>query len=185
MSQVNDAVALIRKRGVMRSYEIEEALGCKSIAATLAPRVADGTLVVCKVERPGLRACNEYRMSVAGGGRLTARNGDLCLKRLPAATPRADETLASSVQPAPLAGSPRIGPIEKGVPMPGSKRGNGELKEQIAKLQVGDSFVTDYSDSACYGMARRLGMKVISRPADGTGKLTRLAGQRIRVWRTE
>ena len=198
VSKTQKCLDYIRSHESARSDEIGNAINEAGtvVSALLARFVKDGTLVTCKVERSGQRQpVNEYRYSVAGGGRTTEWRGDLCLK---AATPpqRQDappkkngaHVPAAAVTPCaePQPASPRLGAIEKGIPLPGSKRGNGELKEHISKLEVGDSFVTDYSDSACYGMARRLGMKVISRPADGkSGKRNRSSGEQIRVWRTE
>lgn len=68
MSNVQQAIELIRQRGAMRSPEIEKELDITSAAATLQHKVDDGTLIMCKVERPGLRPCNEYRLSAKAGG---------------------------------------------------------------------------------------------------------------------
>ena len=64
------AIALLKERGVaMRTGQIAEALGesTSSIMPCLAPWAENGTLIVCKVEKPGSRATNEYRIS--GGGK--------------------------------------------------------------------------------------------------------------------
>ena len=69
-----------------------------------------------------------------------------------------------------------VGPSEQGVPMPEGGRGSGLLRMRMTGLAVGASFETEYSKSACYRMAARLGIKVQCRP---------VIGGRIRVWRVE
>lgn len=66
------AIALIQKNGSMRSDQIAEALGVSGavIASSLFGSCDNGTLVSCKVERPGsTRQVNEYRMSASGKGK--------------------------------------------------------------------------------------------------------------------
>jgi hypothetical protein len=170
----------IRKHGSGRSRAMEEALGMPKGYATslLGPYVKKGELVVCKVETPGKPPQNEYRFSVAGGAPVAFT---------PLRTPRPvgnaapqGRTAAGSSQgrndpegdPAKRDGTPaatapaveRVGAIEKGVPLPLSKRGNGELRATFTKLEIGDSFLTSYSSKACYGMAKTLGVKITYRP---------------------
>lgn len=63
------AIALITERGAIRTDQIAEALGLDkaAIASSLGAYVNNGTLVTCKVERPGWgMAVNEYRISAGG-----------------------------------------------------------------------------------------------------------------------
>jgi hypothetical protein len=78
---------------------------------------------------------------------------------------------------------PAIGPIEQGVPMPRSGNGNGELREQLRALdekppadgsQEDHSFITSYTRTAVYRMARKLEIHVNTRKE---------VGGRIRVWK--
>jgi hypothetical protein len=63
------AIALIAERGTLRSDQIAEALGLDKtvIATSLTGHVNNGTLVACKVQRPGSAiVVNEYRISASG-----------------------------------------------------------------------------------------------------------------------
>lgn len=58
------AIDYIEKHPGARSREISDACGMaiESVATSLAPWVTNGTLICCKVERPGAPTQNEYRM---------------------------------------------------------------------------------------------------------------------------
>ena len=63
------AIALITERGAMRTDQIAEATGVEkaAVASSLGAYVNNGTLVACKVERPGGgNPVNEYRISAGG-----------------------------------------------------------------------------------------------------------------------
>lgn len=73
MSLVERAMELITKAGSkgIRSDVISEAIGCDNVAALLAHKCDDGTLVSCKVINPSSgRQTNEYRLSMNGGAKL-------------------------------------------------------------------------------------------------------------------
>lgn len=86
------AIALIAERGAMRTDQIAEALGVdgKSISNSFGWPVKNGTLVMCKVERPGTSPVNEYRIS-AGGTALEFKQ--LKVKATPRAAPAAEAAL--------------------------------------------------------------------------------------------
>lgn len=66
-----------------------------------------------------------------------------------------------------------VGPIETGIPVPRS-RNNVGLRQRMEALPLNGSFITDASSSGVYAMAKKLGIRVITRP-QGKGM--------IRVWR--
>ena len=66
------------------------------------------------------------------------------------------------------------GPIEKGIPLPPSKRGDGSLREALSSLGIGDSFVTTYTRDAAAKLAKRMAIKVETR---------KIGGGKARVWR--
>jgi hypothetical protein len=160
MTQAEQAVELIRKLGVMRSTEIEAELGIQSAASVLQLKVADGTLITCKVERPGKPPVNEYRISAAEGRPPHVFSP---LKTSPLSTPKRDEALVHGTglnghdaltrgaelgrkQPeapkppapaAPAEGALRIGPIEKAVPMP-TRNNNGVVRAALAEMAISD-----------------------------------------------
>lgn len=69
-----------------------------------------------------------------------------------------------------------MGPIERDVPLPRSRRGDGSLRRQINALKVGDSFETTYTRDAAARYAKQIGITVATRSAkDG----------KSRVWRTK
>lgn len=68
---------------------------------------------------------------------------------------------------------PVIGPLEDGVPVPRS-RNNCGLRQRMEMMKPGQSFVTALSRNACYGMAKKLGFRVLVRPETEST---------IRVWR--
>ena len=67
-----------------------------------------------------------------------------------------------------------VGPIQKGITLPKGNRGDGSLKPQIEKLEIGDSFETTFTNTAAHRWAKKLGMKLETRP---------VGGGHIRVWR--
>lgn len=68
MSATQDAIDFIRKQGAARADAIAKAIGkpIDWVSAALNGPTKDGVLVVCKVEVPGRRAINEYRISASG-----------------------------------------------------------------------------------------------------------------------
>lgn len=172
-SMTERAIALIRQHGTLRSDQIEQALGIRSASALLSTAVLRGDLVCCLVERPGKRAVNEYRIAASAGGTAPVAFRPLGAQPNPPKHRAAREVEARRA-PAPAAGAKFVGEIEHAVPIPPSKRGDGSLRARLASLQPGDSFVTSYSATGCYSMAKTLGIKITYRP-QGEG--------RIRVWR--
>lgn len=67
-SKISRVVAYIKLHGSARTPEIAEHLGIenKSVLPLLWDHVQRGMLVTCKVERPGQKAINEYRLSAGG-----------------------------------------------------------------------------------------------------------------------
>lgn len=63
-SKRKQAMEFIAKAGTARSPQIAEAVGmeAKNVMGLLRPYVERGDLVMCKVEVPGQRAVNEYRI---------------------------------------------------------------------------------------------------------------------------
>jgi hypothetical protein len=194
-SKTEQAVELIRQAGArgMRTHEINAALDIDCASALLAGRVLDKTLSCHKATDPHItRPVNEYHHRDFASDDALAAGAEMGRRAEPA--PRgcteivkhfarddvqkaAPEVQKSVPAAAPLNGVKRVGAIEKGVPLPASKRGNGELRTRLSGLEVGDSFVTAYSPKACYGMAKTLGIKITYRPDDEP--------KQIRVWRIE
>ena len=73
-SRAHRAIELIGQQGAVRSTSLAEQLGisCSALSALLNPYCDDGTLVACKVEKPGTRPENEYRLGLAGAGHRMA-----------------------------------------------------------------------------------------------------------------
>lgn len=100
-TKIENAIDYIAKQGVARTDEIGEAIGEHKykVAGLLAYAVKTGVLVSCRVERPGKKPCNEYRIS--GGGKpvnfgdLPPQKASSKSKRSPVSTPRS-ETLPNS-----------------------------------------------------------------------------------------
>lgn len=67
-SKISRVIAYIKLHGSARTPEIAEHLGIenKSVLPLLWDHVQRGLLVTCKVERPGQKAINEYRLSAGG-----------------------------------------------------------------------------------------------------------------------
>lgn len=80
----------IRAHGSARTdvMGVELEIPTSTVSALLARYVLDGTLVSCKVERPGQAPVNEYRYSVASGGRVTVYQD--IVKPKPGALPALD-----------------------------------------------------------------------------------------------
>jgi hypothetical protein len=68
-----------------------------------------------------------------------------------------------------------LGPIERGVEIPRSRRGENLLRPRMRQLKVGESFATSYTQVAVRRMAMRIGIVCTTRNI-GNGQ--------IRVWRT-
>jgi hypothetical protein len=168
------AIELIRRRGTMRSPELSKALGHSGISALLRPKVEDGTLVACTVRRPeGGMPVNEYRLSVAGGGKLTDFN-DISRANAArqAARPAAPAPAAKAPPHDPV--NPRIGAIEKDIAIP-ARSNRGEIRKALEAMAVGDSRVLSYSKQAIRYAAGKAGIEVLMRSGDVEGDL--------RVWR--
>lgn len=73
------AIALIEQQGSARSSWLAGQLGVppKEVSSSLNPYCKNGTLVACKVQRPGAQDENEYRMSKLGRGMSFAIRGDV------------------------------------------------------------------------------------------------------------
>lgn len=67
-TKIEQAIAFIRAQNGARSAQIARHLDCDAdrVSAMLAPYVDDHTLVVCKIDVPGTRQQNEYRLSAGG-----------------------------------------------------------------------------------------------------------------------
>lgn len=68
-----------------------------------------------------------------------------------------------------------VGPLEKNVPLPPSKRGRTLLRPQMSLMKVDESFVTSHSNTAVHRIAQKLGITCE----------TRQEGDKIRVWRVK
>lgn len=86
----------------------------------------------------------------------------------PAAPPPPAEIPA---EPEPAA--PFVGAIEKGIPIP-MRNTQSALRDQLRKLEPGDSFLTRYTKQAIYHAVHATGTRIVTR--------TESEGQ-IRVWR--
>lgn len=72
----------------------------------------------------------------------------------------------------PYAEASWVGPIEKGIPVP---PGAGPyLRRTMQKMQVGDSFVTQYGRSAICKMAQKIGIEVTVRKVSGGNRVWRI-----------
>lgn len=201
MSERQRCLDYLKERKVARSNEMDEALDLTPgrTASLLNPDVESGLLVMCKVENPSTgRKCNEYRYSVAGGCATEFRplNARAAHVHRPAVDLRAATsaggraTASARAESAPAAppserevdgAPPRLGTIEKGIPIPPTKRPiDGALRAHLQQLEVGDSFETGYSHKACHAHAKKLGIQITYRPVcKEPGK------KRVRIWRTK
>jgi|CXWL01.1.fsa_nt_gi hypothetical protein len=186
----------IERQVTARTDEIAKAcnVGSGVVGAHLKPHVESGALLACKVTKPGsTRETWQYKHSTAGAGKVTRDLRDMSdlfpgQPRLPsrhaAGAPAAAPAPSPAAPRVPAAAGealPRLGQIEKGVPIPPSKRPQkGELRKLIAELDVGDSFETDYSRAACKEHADACGFVITTRPAE-----TETNPKRIRVWRED
>ena len=103
-SLADRALALIKKRGTMRSNQLAGGLGSDEAAVdvALAPHCASGELVRCSVTLIGKGAVNEYRISAAG-----PRKADDSDQKKPPTPP---EAVLAAAAAAPEAAQPRTTP---------------------------------------------------------------------------
>lgn len=98
MSELESAIAYIRRRACARTPEIAAELGLSEYAvdAMLEPARADGRLITCTVHTGG-REVIEYRCSAAGQGHTQRAHAFRALApNVAAAPPRAEPTSSSS-----------------------------------------------------------------------------------------
>jgi hypothetical protein len=93
---LEQAVAIVRRRAVVRSYDLARDLGMSraEVEELLMSTVEAGELIACKVESPEYGAALEYRLAMVGGGTLktTSYHSEPSKKRPP--TPLTPEQLA-------------------------------------------------------------------------------------------
>ena len=66
-TKIQRGIDYIHKHPNCRTDDLAEVMSCdsRSVAATLWPALSAGLVISCKVERPGQRAVNEFRLSAA------------------------------------------------------------------------------------------------------------------------